>query len=183
MEFKKGDKPAPGITILAVIKGDAKDSFSHYVYRKHTLDGKITEFKSKEHINGQIYETVLGKQYAVPVEEVCIVGNPDAACIHFKVEGELRNRVLKPDEFEKFLADYKPKEDKGALIVDNSPLLAEIDEMPAEYYELLEPAGYKTVQNIVSAGVDKLVEIKGIGEKRAAEIIEICEGALINESD
>jgi len=113
MEFKSGDVPALGLKIINVIRGDDKDSFSHYVYRR---SDDLTTFKDKEHLS-QIFAGRTGKRVhpdysgndktIVPVEEVATVGNPDAACVYFHIDGEPRSRSMKPAEFEAFLADYK----------------------------------------------------------------------------
>ena len=126
MSFKKGDTPAPGLKILNVIRGDAKDSFDHYVYSYEDLNGQIQEFESKVAMR-HIEVMAMKKKYLLPIDEVRIVGNPDAACVQFHIDGEMRNRSMKPAEFDEFLEEYKqnPVEVKepmppAPVLTDNS---------------------------------------------------------------
>ena len=94
MDYQRGDTPAPGLKITAVIKGDKNDTFSHYIFRKQDEDGNWKEFKTKEFLHGHIIKKGARRNTLIPVEFVCKVGaGPGAARIHVKVEGELRSQI------------------------------------------------------------------------------------------
>lgn len=232
MEFKKGDTPAPGIKILGVIKGDHTDSFSHYVYRR-TDTNEI--FTSTRYLK-QIY--VLGpggkriadddkstQKQPVQVEEIRIVGDPEAACVYFHQDGWIdpdsgveKDRRMKPDEFEAFLEDYKAAYEKGEMPqpkatgpsktkaeldaeakkklaemgaddtgddtgddgtnTSTAKPLSEVEDLPSQYVTILNGGGISTVEQAIEAGIAGLTKIKGIGESRAKEILDIIKASV-----
>jgi N utilization substance protein A len=50
----------------------------------------------------------------------------------------------------------------------------EIDEMPAEWADLLEQAGYDDLDSVVNATADDLSAIEGVDEEMAAQMIELA---------
>jgi len=210
MDFKKGDIPAPGIKIIGAIKGDANDSFDHYVYRRTDTH---EEFTDKEYLKMIFVLGPGGKRIPhdsqaegkrpVQVDEIRIVGNPDAARIYFKQGDNERSQSMKPAEFEAFLKDYKemiakkppkakepdaPKKTSDELKAEAQIKLAndlasggagtklsEIDDMPDTSIAILNKNDITIVEQVKAIGIDGLMELKGIGQARADEIFEIIE--------
>jgi len=50
----------------------------------------------------------------------------------------------------------------------------DIDEMPAEWADKLDAAGYDDLDSVVNASVDDLTAIEGIDSESAAKIIEVA---------
>jgi transcription termination factor NusA len=50
----------------------------------------------------------------------------------------------------------------------------EIDEMPAEWADLLEEAGYDDLDSVLNASPDDLTAIDGVDEETARQIIEVA---------
>lgn len=206
MDWKKGDVPAPGLKIIGVIHGTDKDSFGGFVYKVLRVNGEVDEVISKQDMPpNKAIELPNGKTELEKWQKVRVLGNPDAACVYFHVEGEERDRVLKPDKFEEFLADYKiahandkPKEEKPApppksdeelekeanikmanemAAAGGGTKLNAIDDMPSDYIGILANGGVSTAEQVKALGIDELVKIKGIGKTRATEILKIVEVA------
>jgi DNA integrity scanning protein DisA with diadenylate cyclase activity len=50
----------------------------------------------------------------------------------------------------------------------------EIENMPDEWSQLLEDAGYDDLDSIINASVEDLTAIEGVAEEMAAQIIELA---------
>jgi hypothetical protein len=215
MKYKKGDTPAPGIKIIGVINGDGKDSFHHYVYKRTDTNETFESKVEKKQVfvlgpGGPIIHDdskAEGKR-AIDVVEVRIVGDPNAARIYFHQKGYIdpesgieKDRVMKPDEFEAFLADYRemiagkpiadesaPEEPKKSLEQINKEAeievanelaeagsgtaLSSIEDLAPEIVALLSKNGVTIAEQAKALGVDGLVQFKGIGKTRAEQILE-----------
>lgn len=91
-----------------------------------------------------------------------------AAALEAKKEEEAAVEKEAPAEKKEKKAKKEKKEKKEAALID-------IDELPGvgeKTLSALKGGGIKTIEDILKAGIEGLTEIKGIGEKKAAKLIE-----------
>ena len=197
-----------GIKVVQVIKGTDRDSFAGYAYRKKLKDEDTGEMILSEdvvikQIDDPNENVVRGFWYNDKYQFMGPVGDPMAQGVWFLMPDQTRH-FLRPVAFAEFAESYgepgveapkphvvepeiEPEVESGlestTTATGGEPRvipkeLDEIDDLPAEYVILLENSGRVTAQEVLEAGYDELLKIKGIGDARAKEILGICEKAV-----
>lgn len=195
-----------GIKVVQVIKGTAEDSFAGYAYRKKLKDEDTGEMiLSKDVVVKQLNDpnenVVRGFWYNDKYQFIGPVGDPMAQGVWYLMPDQTRH-FLRPMAFAEFAESYRKTVPEvmvpsviveseiksglesettvaeGSRPIESPKWFNEIGEMPLEYVSLLESAGYRHAQDVLTAGHSELLKIKGIGDARAKEILEICEKAV-----
>lgn len=82
-------------------------------------------------------------------------------------------QTVKEEEYKVIMADAS----------EQNLLLANVDGLSEKLLSTLQLGGYDTIQDVLAAGVSRLTELPGIGEKTAAKIVSVVEGAASEESE
>lgn len=143
--YQVGDVLTNGVQVAAIRKGDASDSFAGYRYRRSMPpdeDGNVEwqEFESKKKLPNMKKITVGGESFNSEHQEICIIGNPDAAYVYYSVPGIKKGQGCKPEEFlEKYPYDKfmgKPEPEKPVVTAAKCAALT-ANEKPCQ-----RPAGF-----------------------------------------
>lgn len=83
-----------------------------------------------------------------------------------------------PDDSPAPVQEPASEGDKEPVEPTGQPVdLEEVPELKEAHLNALMAAGYNTTADVREAGADKLIELDGIGEKTAGEIIRLCTDA------
>ncbi|MBN1481563.1 transcription termination factor NusA [candidate division KSB1 bacterium] len=82
-------------------------------------------------------------------------------------------QTVKEEEYKAIMADE----------TEENLLLANVDSLSEKILSTLQLGGYDTIQDVLDAGISKLTELPGIGEKTAARILAVVEDAVSEDDE